>query len=327
MYETKAYEILVTAVTPIAHHAETFGNHSVLARRKIRLPSGEWAHVPAISGDCMRHGLREAAAYAFLDAAGLLDDGSLTEAALRLLFSGGMVTGRGDGANIKLDDYRTMVDLIPPLALLGGCASNRVIPGRIVAEDALLLCEESVHLASPWMLAHAGTLSGQRSHVDVHQRVRMDATLDPAKRRLLSGDARALLEEQSRVSEQASEEDDAIMRDASKSTMMPRTFEAITAGSLFGWRVQATCTNELDVDTFHAMLASFLGNARVGGKRGTGFGYIRAVAANEVTLRRPADSMHAVDVTALGPRVGERFRSHVQERAAKARVFLGKVDA
>lgn len=327
MYEIKAYEILLEATTAIAHHSEVFGNHAVIARRKVRLPSGAWAQVPAVSGDAMRHGLREAAAYAFLDAAGMLDEGALTEAALRLLFSGGMVTGRGDAGNIKLDDYRTMVDLVPPLALLGGCASNRVIPGRMVVEDAMLVCEESQHIVPSWIAERAGTIAGGRSHVDVHQRVRMDATLDPGKRKLLAGSAMRQIEGKLRKSEEAHESDSPVERDESKSSMMPRTFEAVAAGSLFAWRIQATCMSDLDIDTFHAMVGAFLSNARVGGKRGTGFGFMRAVAANEVTIRRPAVSMKAVDVTALGPRIGDLFRTHVAERAEKARVFLKGVEA
>ena len=327
MHEVKAYEILLEATTAVAHHSEVFGNHAVIARRKVRLPSGEWAHVPAVSGDALRHGLREAAAYAFLDAAGMLDGGTLTEAALRLLFSGGMVTGRGDAANIKLDDYRTMVDLVPPLALLGGCASNRVIPGRMVVEDAMLVCDESAHLLPAWIVTKAGQTATARSHIEVHQRVRMDATLDPGKRTLLADIATRQLEGKLRKSETAHEDDNAIDREEAKSSMMPRTFETVAAGSLLSWRVQATCMSDLDVDTFHAMVGAFLGNARVGGKRGTGFGLVRAIAANEVTIRRPAASMQAVDVTALGPRIGDLFRAHVRERAEKARDFLKAVDA
>jgi CRISPR type IV-associated protein Csf2 len=327
LHEIKAYEILLEATSPIAHHSEVFGNHAVIARRKVRLPSGEWSHVPAVSGDSLRHGLREASAYAFLDASGMLDEGRLSEAALRLLFSGGMVTGRGDAANIKLDDYRTMVDLVPMLGLLGGCADNRVIPGRMIVEDALLVCDESAHLVPAWMTTHGGALSSARSHIAEHQRVRMDATLDPGKRKLLGDVAVRKIEGKLRKSEAAHEVDNPIDTAEAKSSMMPRTFEAIASGSRLSWRVQATCTSELDVDTFHAMVGAFLGNARVGGKRGTGFGLVRAVAANEVTVQRPSDAMQAVDATALGPRVGELFRSHVRERAAKAREFLSGVNA
>jgi hypothetical protein len=257
----------------------------------------------------------------------MLDEGVLTEAALRLLFSGGMMTGRGDAASIKLDDYRTMVDLVPPLALLGGCASNRVIPGRMIVEDAVLVCEESRHLLPAWLVERAGAIAGARNHIDTHQRVRMDATLDPSKRTLLAEVATKHIEAKHRKSAEAHENDDPIEREKAKSSMMPRTFEAVAAGSFFSWRVQATCMSDLDVDTFHAMVGAFLSNARVGGKRGTGFGLVRAIAANEITIRRPAAALQSVDITAIGPRIGELFRSHVRDRAEKAREFLKAVNA
>lgn len=326
MYEIVAYEILVEAATPIAHHSETMGNHAIAMRRKVRLPDGSFVSVPIVTGDTMRHGLREASSYAFLDAAGMLGS-SLTEAALRLLFNGGMVTGRGDASNIKLDDYRDMVDAIPPLGLLGGCASNRVIPGRVMCEDAVLVCEETKHLVPAWIATQSGTLSGARAHLETQQRVRMDASLDPAKVKLLGATAVAQLEGRGRKSENAAIDDDAVERESSKSTMMPRTFESVASGSLFSWRVQATCLSELDVDTFHAMVGAFLVNARVGGKRGTGFGLLRAVAANRVEVHRPSVNMSAVDLVRMGPKIGDLFRAHVKANAEKAKSFLATVDA
>jgi hypothetical protein len=327
VYEKKRFDILLEATTPIAHHQEVFGNAAVIMRRKVRLEDGSFAQVPIITGDTMRHGLREAAAYAYLDAAGMLDAGALTEAALRLLFAGGMVTGRGDASVSRLDDYREMCELVPPLGLLGGCAGSRVIPGRLIVDDAIVVCEETRRHCSPWMLDRAGEMSGARAHVETHQRVRMDPLLDPGKRKLLSGDASHQIEAKLRRSDNAHVDASATEAEASKSTMMPRTFETISAGSLLSWHVEATLMSELERDTFHAMVAAFLGNARVGGKRGTGFGAIRAVAANEVVLQRPAETMHAVDVTAFGPAVGQLFRDHVRAHAEKARTFLSKVDA
>lgn len=90
----------------------------------------------------MRHGLREAIAWAMLDAAGLMGD-ALSEAALRLLFAGGMVTGSGGDA-IKLSEYRELVGIVPSLGLLGGCAQNHVVPGAVHCDEAVLICEETL---------------------------------------------------------------------------------------------------------------------------------------------------------------------------------------
>lgn len=326
--EIKRYEFLLRADTPIAHHAESFGNQAVIFRRKLRQPDGAWANVPFVTGDTLRHQLREAVAYAYLDAAGLLDRGSLSEAALRLLFAGGMVTGVGDASVIKLDQYREMCELCPPLSLLGGCANNRVIPGRLIVDDAILVCHESMHVVPEWVRDKSGAIDTARSHVELHQRVRMDPVLDPGKRKLLTDVADKNASTRMELSERAHGNSDPVDREATKSSMMPRSFEAIAAGSLFFWSVQATCYSDLDVDTFHSMIAAFLGGrARVGGKSGVGFGRIAPVAAVGITVNRPADNVHAVDATALAPKVGSIFRAHVSERRDRIVAFMSGVNA
>ena len=183
MMQTLRYGFVLQAAQAICHSAETIGNESLLMREDVRQKGGGFAAVPIISGDAMRHGLREAAAYTFLDAAGLLDEPALSEAALRLLFAGGMVTGRGDASVISLDAYREMVDLVPSLKLLGGCTNSRVIPGQLAVDAAVLVCTETEHLlgrASPWVLdwarEHGEGLESCRVHVAEEQRVRMDPT-------------------------------------------------------------------------------------------------------------------------------------------------------
>lgn len=331
MFEQKEYEIILEAATPIAHHAETLGNSAIHMRRKVRLPNGRWANVPIITGDTMRHGLREAASYALLDAAGMLGKGRLSEEALRLLFAGGMVTGRGDASTVKLDEYREMVQLVPPLSLLGGCASNRVISGKVFAEDAVLMCDETTHLLPEWTVEwareHRGGFDTHREHVEEVQRVRMDPTLDPEKRLLLSDEARDRVEKRLLASETAHADDDALARESSKSSMLPRRHETVVSGSLFFWRVSATVHSELEADTLDTMICAFLANARVGGKRRTGHGRIRALVGNEVPILRPREAASAVDFAALGAARGQVFRKHVAERAEKLRDFLARVDA
>lgn len=327
MLEIKVFEVLLEAMTPIAHHEGSFGNHAVVFRRKIRQPDGSWASVPFITGDTLRHKLREAAAWAYLDAAGMLEDGALSDAALRLLFNGGMVSGNGDGGAIKLDAYREMVDLVPPLGLLGGCAGNRVIPGRLTVDDALLVCSESDGFVPEWVRDETPTRDTARAHIETAQRVRMDSTLDPSKARLLGEGSAAKVKGRLRKSEEAAATGDAIATQDAKSSMMPRTFETVAAGSRFSWRVEARCISPLDVDTFHTMVAAFLSNATVGGKGGTGHGRIRAIKASQLVVNRPSERLNSVDLQAPGQGIGTVFRAHVKERAPKAREFLRSVDA
>lgn len=318
-------EVVLEAQQPIAHHEGTLGNQAILMRESIRQPDGTFAQVPIITGDTMRHGLREAAAYAYLDAAGLLSE-SLSEEALRLLFAGGMVTGTA-GGSVKLGDYRDMCDLFPPLALLGGCAQNRVVPGRLQSDEALLICRETEHVLPEWVRAEFVADATARAHVEEVTRVRMDPTLDPAKRTMLTDESRQLIESRLGISEASSEVGDWSGKVDAKSSMLPRSHERVKRGSLWFWRVTATTLSDLEHDTLMVMLATFLADARVGGKKATGHGLVRAIAARNVDVRRPSERTESIECTDLGARVGELFRAHVMGHREAAAQFLRTVAA
>lgn len=327
-------DVLLEAEQPICHLAETFGNVGILNTRKVRQIDGTFARVPEISGDAMRHGLREAAAYVFLDAAGMLDNPSLSEAALRLLFAGGMVTGKGDAGSVRLGEYRKMVDLVPQLALLGGCAENRTIPGRLNVSPATLICEESSRYVLDWMASHpmvgSSASDTYRESIEEPQRVRMDPSLDPGKRALLDGDSVKQIEARLTSSETASREGDAIAKDAAKSTMMPRRCERLAQGALFSWSVEVTLFSDLDIDAFYTMLLAFMASMVVGGKRATGHGKLRVVEARRQVLASakslppPSETM---GLSTMREDIGKLFVGHVESKAAEIREYLRTVNA
>jgi len=330
MFDIRRYEFVMRAAQPIAHHAESIGNEAIVMRKKVRCKGG-FALVPIISGDTMRHGMREAAAYALLDAAGLLNDPQLTEAAIRLLFAGGMVTGKGEAAVVKLDQYREMCELVPSMALFGGCANNRILPGRLTVEEATLICEEAAADMPPWALdlhrKEYGDLDGCRAYVEEVQRVRMDPSLTPHVKALMAPSEQVEVNARLAASEQAHDELDHVGADKAKSTMMPRRFERVCQGALFSWGTQAICQSDLDVDTLNVAAAAFLARARVGGKRGTGHGLLVPIAARHIELLRPSDTSRPLDTKALAPKVGQLFRAHVAERSERIKSFLGTVNA
>ena len=329
MHDRLRYDFLIEAITPLAHASESIGNTSLAMREKRRLPDGSFCHVPIITGDTMRHGLREAASYALLDAAGLLEAPALGEAALRLLFAGGMITGSDSGA-VKLEDFRAMVDLMPHLALLGGCAQNRAIPGKVYVDAADLVCQETAHRmpewVTDWLRDNGVELQSCRAHIEEVQRVRMDPTLDPSKRKLMS-DGGVSVERRLASSEHGKGVGDIALADASKSSMLPRRHETVVSGSLFFWSVAGLVHSELERDTFDTMIGAFLRDARVGGKRATGHGRIQAIVAKQIAVQRPRDAPETLDAGALAPRIGSLFYEHVKARKAKVESFLRAVDA
>jgi len=326
--EQKRYDFILEARQPIAHHSETFGNSQVLMRQRVRRADGSWARVPIITGDTMRHGLREAATWAYLDCAGMLGE-TLTESALRLLFAGGMVTG--SGATVKLDEYREMCDLMPHLTLLGGCAGNRVVPGQIHVEPALLLCDETRHLlpewVPEWVEEQGAEWDGARSHVEEVQRVRMDPTLDPSKARLLTSGDREGVQQRLIAGADARKAKNHRAADEAKSSMMPRRFETVCAGSWWYWSVTATVYSELELDTLNVMVATFLRDARVGGKRGTGNGLLVPRVAQNIGLARWKDRVDTLEILGPDQAVGAQYRRHVEARAERIREWLQTVAA
>lgn len=326
MMRRMRWEFVLEAETPVAHHSGTIGNHAVAMTKRVRTPRG-WEDVPIITADTMRHKLREAASLALLDAAGLHEN-ALSEAALRLLFNGGAVTG-SSGA-VKLDAYRELVELVPALGLMGGCAQNRIIPGRLFVEDALLICDETEHFVQKWQLDTARgcyPLDTYSAHVEQVQRVRMDAALNPAMRKLLTEGDQVRIAGKLAASEAASEGGDAVEREATKSAMLPRTFERLASGSLFAWACEAIVQSDLDEDVFKVTVLAFLSRAVVGGKAGTGHGKLRIVAANEVKMATPKREHQSFDTTALGARVGSLFKAHVEARKDRIGEFFRGVEA
>lgn len=319
-------EFILEARQPISHQEGTFGNVGVIMRQKVRQPSGRWARVPIITGDAMRHQLREAGSFCVLECAGLLQD-SLSEAALRLLFSGGMVTG-SSGSTVKLDEFREMIKLVPPLGLLGGCVQNRIVPGRIQCDPALLICEETRHLLPDWVFEHVGeAVDTARAHVEEVQRVRMDPTLNPAKRLLLTPGERDKAEGRLLASEAAGESGDVIAADKEKCSMMPFSYERVAQGSLFHWSITCTIYSELDEDTLMVMVGAFLRNARVGGKQGTGHGHIVPLAAKNVSLANFSERMDTLEMVGPDNAIGNLFRSTVADNKERVKEFLAGVVA
>lgn len=347
------YEFVLKAEQPISHAEGSYGNESCVMRESIRLPGGTFASVPVVSGDTMRHGMREAAAYASLDAAGLLNtEPWLSEEALRLLFNGGMITGRGDSGTISLDVYREMTELIPSLKVLGGCANNRAIQGTSEVDQALLICDETgdiIGRQAPWVMSWLAEnnerISPSRGHIESVQRVRMDSALIPEKRALLSPEAQMRVNAKMLASETAHDDDDALDREKNKSGMLPRRHETVKRGSLFFWGADFRVYNDLDLDTVLVMLGVFLSRAKVGGKKATWHGLLRPLVGNavrgpELVIRSSAPHVSAlpsglidmdeVAATEAAPgerRVGDLFREHVAARKDRLRELLRRVDA
>lgn len=323
-------EMIVEAVEPIAHGSSTEGNAQIAMRSKTRLPNGRFVDVPIVTGDTMRHGLREAASEELMRVAGLR--GGLSESALRLLFNGGLVRG-AQSASVSLDEARELEELLPHLALLGGCIGNRIVPGKMEVGYLELICAETEHLMPTWVrewLDDAGSVTSHAAeHIEEVQRVKMDALLNPHTRAALSPGAAAAVDNRMLASDQASVSGDAKAKRASKSSMMPFTFETIVRGSVFFWRVCVVTDTDIERDALAVMIAAFFARSKVGGKKGTGHGQIRPLVARgheHIVTREAEGSPLAVQGESTYPAI-ERYVAHVRDRSDRIRTWLDGVDA
>jgi hypothetical protein len=329
---------------PLKHLRETVGNHGMAMTRKLRLPSGELARVHMISANAMRNRYRYAAVFATLRAAGLLEEGVTTDSALRLLFAGGSMTGRGDAGVIRFDYWREVATLFPPLALLGGCSDGHIIPGRCAVEPATVLCEESLRYVPPFARRWLAEEHGLREdadddavetklaqvfrpapeYVEDWQEVRGDPTRSVELRGLLQPAAQVAVHAQIAAREAAKETDDALAVVEEKGSMLPYTYDRIIQGALLGWRVSGTFDSPIYEDAFFAALEAFIHYGPcVGGGHAHGQGQMRLLKAWGFDV-----SPVRIETTdALRPRVGEMFRAHVAERKDEIRAFLRRVAA
>ncbi|MEN6535532.1 MAG: hypothetical protein ABFD89_17845 [Bryobacteraceae bacterium] len=325
MMQTTTWQMILRAEDPIAHSMGNIGNKSMIMTKKIGMPDGTIEEVPYITGDCLRHGLRETAAYATLHAANMLDDPQLDRGALRFLFNGGMITGKGDGSTFKVNKYRELVILFPPLALFGGCTDARALPGQIDVWEGNLVCSETLHLLPKWVGEWANVnlkeVQNAWEMIEEVQRVRMDPELLPEKIKLLTEADQIVVHNKAAAMEVARENDDALAVKESKSAMLPRTHERFLQGSLFCWGVTGRTYTDLELDAFSYIMACYLANMKVGGMARSGHGRMRVVEGRRVH-QLPMGS----DIESLGEQltagVGSLYRAHVQERSEDLRKWL-----
>jgi hypothetical protein len=320
------HEMLLQAAEPIAHAQETLGNKSMLMRKKVRGTDG-FVSVPYLTGDTLRNKLRCAAAYGTLHAAGILDDPQLSEGAARLLFAGGMLTGRGDAGTVNLDRYRQLVALFPPLALLGGCTDNRAIAGQLDVSEGNLVCKETRRYlpdwAADWLAAHEPTAldDTRRSVVEEVQRVRMDPLLSPGNRQLLSDEARANVESRMLRSETAHTDGDAASASDSKSSMLPRTHERIAQGAYFWFSVTARTYSAIEEDALDFTLGVALQELRIGGKAGTGHGLLRFVHGARIHFTHSPGKLESTDSEMMRTR-GNAYQDYVVSKKEELSTWL-----
>lgn len=144
MKHTGKIEIIATALEPIVHGAGNAGNTQLLRRRPWWYVDDRGvateAHLPFVSGNSVKHRIRDGAVRYALDAMGV-EDGSRTKAEIDLLFSGGHLNK--SGAAVDLSQARKLAELFPALSLCGYSAGNAMEESKISVDPLNLVCREN----------------------------------------------------------------------------------------------------------------------------------------------------------------------------------------
>lgn len=180
---TGKIEIDAVAIDPIHHGAGTSGNTQLLRMQDIVLEDGTPARVPFISGNSLKHMLREHGVRFAIDSMGVAD-GSLSKAVVDLLFSGGALSKTGSAVN--LEKAREIARLFPILGVCGYSAGNFMQASKIRTNHLHLVCSENRWRIPERAAGHA--LAGKRAALYLSEEfgTRHEATRRPQTAALLA---------------------------------------------------------------------------------------------------------------------------------------------
>lgn len=136
--------VVIECLSPMSHGGGTEGNIQTFRKRDVVLPSGRRAQVPFLSGNSIKHMLREKSTLYALEHLGALKPGGLTKPEVQLLFSGGTLTK--SGRSVALAQVRKMEQAFPALSLSGYAAGNVMTESAMNVHHAELVCVENARL-------------------------------------------------------------------------------------------------------------------------------------------------------------------------------------
>lgn len=185
-------DLMMEAVSPITHMSGTEGNEAVLMREPV-VSSGVVAHVPVLTGNALRHRAFRQSGYLWLiSRIGLA--GKMTAKCANFLLNGGAVSESTRDADLRAEAEAK--ELIPLLAMLGGCLPNQIIPGRAQVGRGLLACRENsarIRMSFPDWAADVPRLRPADDFVGAYQYTRGEASRYVQSDAPLPGDSSNLM--------------------------------------------------------------------------------------------------------------------------------------
>jgi hypothetical protein len=221
---TAKIDIDATSIDALHHGAGVSGNTQMLRVQEVVLADGTPGRVPFVSGNSIKHMVRDGAVRFALDAMGV-EDGSLTKPVVNLLFAGGTLS-KGGGST-DLSQARRLADLFPALSLCGYAAGNFMEGSKVRVDNLHLVCAENAWRmpASALALPHSTQRAG--AFRDEEFGTRHEPTRLPHVARLLALEDRARHEAEASAKSKRKE----ASAKAPDSAQMIYEFQTVKAGS------------------------------------------------------------------------------------------------
>lgn len=279
--------LTLTALDPIHHGAGTSGNTALLRTQDVVLPDGRQVSVPYISGNSIRHALRDALAWHLVRTINVAD-GDLTVGQVALLWSGGALSE--PGAKLNIDRLRRVGELLPHLTMLGYSASNDIVTSTLRVTHAHLVCAENTWRLPQQLCTHPHAARPAGAYRDEAFGTRHDPTGGPTDRLLA--------------------ESGMFGTPAGTPTQMIYDFQVIRAGSILTSTIALEAGTEHHADALATAIAHATpdGIMHLGARRAVGYGRCRA-------------DIDAPDGALSTDRV-ERYTRHLRDNADAIRALL-----
>ena len=141
MPQTHILHLIIETLSPLTHMMGVNGNEALINREAI-IYDGKICHVPAISGNALRHRLiRETGAYYIIGACNLA--GKMNIDQLNYLFNGGSLVESSVSTNIKR--IAEMQEVLPLTDYLEGVLEIRLLPDLYTWEEGCLYVEKMLN--------------------------------------------------------------------------------------------------------------------------------------------------------------------------------------
>ncbi|MDG7023009.1 MAG: hypothetical protein JRN45_00650 [Nitrososphaerota archaeon] len=138
------FRVRYTALSPISHGDQHYGNRTMSKREKVIQPDGRIAEVPVVSGNAIRGQLRRLSKQ-HLEAALGITEKDLPMCIAHLLLHGGLQT-EGEEAVYDTGFECTLREALPSVDIFGGSVQNQILHGRMNLGFVWPVCTETAHI-------------------------------------------------------------------------------------------------------------------------------------------------------------------------------------